>query len=93
MRRFYQILQRSVAGFLLWFGAITYLMFCNCTTKQLTTDPYHSCLFWILQLPLYGIILFGCYAMISIGWHLFTLSKFESRVIYDRGLRRRVRRA
>jgi hypothetical protein len=39
------------------------------------TDPYRSCFFWVLQLPLYGIILFGCYALLSIGWHLFTLSK------------------
>ena len=75
MRRFYQILQRSVFAFLLWFGALTTLIFCDCTRKELMSDPYRSCFFWVLQLPLYGIILFGCYALLSIGWHLFTLSK------------------
>lgn len=75
MRRFYQILQRSVIAFLLWFGAITALFFCDCNRKELQTDPYRSTLFFVIQLPLYGIILFGCYALISIGWHLFTLSK------------------
>jgi hypothetical protein len=77
MRRFYEILQRSVLAFLLWFGALTVLVFCDCTRKELMTDPYRSCFFWVLQLPLYGIILFGCYALLSIGWHLFTLSKLH----------------
>jgi hypothetical protein len=59
--------------FVLWFGALTYLMFCDCTRKELKTDPYHSCFFLVLTLPLFAIVLFGANAMINIGWHLFTL--------------------
>lgn len=75
MRRFYDIMQKSVYGFVLWFGALTVLISCDCTKKELMQDPYHSYFFWVLQLPLYGLMLFGSYALISIGWHLFTLSK------------------
>ncbi len=48
-------------------------MFCDCTRKELKTDPYHSCFFLVLTLPLFAIVLFGANAMINIGWHLFTL--------------------
>jgi dolichyl-phosphate mannosyltransferase polypeptide 3 len=29
--------------------------------------------FFILTLPLFGIVLFGAQALVNIGWHLFTL--------------------
>jgi Dolichol-phosphate mannosyltransferase subunit 3 (DPM3) len=88
MRRFYQILSRSVVAFLLWFGSLTTLLFCDCTRKELENSPYNSYLFWVMQLPLYAIVLFGCYALISIGWHLLTLSKQITQIIYIyRGLR------
>jgi hypothetical protein len=77
MRRFYEILQRSVYAFLLWFGTLTALLFCDCTRKELQVNPYSSAFFFVLQLPLYAIILFGCNALINIGWHLFTLSKYN----------------
>ena len=73
MRRLYQILQNSVFAFLAWFGALTALLFCDCTRKELSIDPYHSCFFLVLTLPLYAIVLFGANALINIGWHLFTL--------------------
>ena len=94
MRRFYQILQRTVIAFLIWFGSLTVLLFCDCTKQELATSPYNSAFFFLLQLPLYGIILFGCYALISIGWHLFTLSKNPKRniIFYFRGLWRCLRR-
>lgn len=75
MRRFYDILQRSVCAFLLWFGALTSLLFCDCSRKELQASPFTSAFYFVLQLPLYGIILFGCHALINIGWHLFTLGK------------------
>lgn len=73
MRRIYEILNQTVTAFLLWFGALTALMFCDCTRKELTADPYHSWFFLVLTLPLYAIVMFGCSALINIGWHLFTL--------------------
>ena len=76
MRRFYEILQRTVAVFLIWLSTLTLLLFCDCTRTELKTSPYESTLFFVMQLPLYAIVLFGCYSLISIGWHLFTLSKY-----------------
>lgn len=66
-------MQNSVYIFVLWFGALTALLFCDCTRKELSKDPYHSCFFFVLTLPLFAIVLFGANAMINIGWHLFTL--------------------
>ncbi len=63
----------GVWAFLGWFGALTALLFCDCTRKELAADPYHSWFFLVLVLPLYAIVLFGCHALINIGWHLFTL--------------------
>ncbi len=76
-------MQQSVWAFLAWFGSLTALLFCDCTRKELMENPYHSTVFFVLQLPLYAVVLFGCYALMSIGWHLFTLSKANNNdVIY-----------
>jgi hypothetical protein len=48
MRRFYEILQRAVYIFLIWFGALTALMFCDCTRKELQTSPYTSAFYFVL---------------------------------------------
>jgi Dolichol-phosphate mannosyltransferase subunit 3 (DPM3) len=63
----------GVWAFLGWFGALTALLCCDCTRKELSADPYHSWFFFVLTLPLYAIVMFGCHALINIGWHLFTL--------------------
>ena len=60
-------------AFLLWFGALTALLFCDCTRKELAESPYRSCFFLVMTLPLYAIVMFGCSALVNIGWHLFTL--------------------
>lgn len=73
MRRLYQIMQRSVFVFIAWLGSLTALLFCDCTRKELSQDPYHSWFFMVLTLPLLAIVLFGANALINIGWHLFTL--------------------
>jgi hypothetical protein len=59
--------------FVAWLGALTTLLVCDCTRKELQSDPYHSWFFLVITLPLYAIVLFGSSALINIGWHLFTL--------------------
>lgn len=82
MRRLYQVLTRSTLAFLLWLSTLTALLFCDCTRKELQSkDPYSSYFFFVLQLPLYGLVVFGSYAMMQIGYHLFTLSKLLSERI------------
>ena len=34
---------------------------------------FHSYFFFVAQLPLYGLVLFGSYALCSIGYHLMVL--------------------
>ncbi|CDW72564.1 dolichol-phosphate mannosyltransferase subunit 3 [Stylonychia lemnae] len=74
MRRLHEVMSRSTASFLVWMSVLTALIFCDCTRKELQKDPYHSYFFLVLQLPLYGLVLFGSYALTQIGWHLVTLS-------------------
>ena len=75
MKRFYQILRNSTFGLIIWLSALTALIFNEGTRKEFERDPWHSAIFLVLQLPLYGLVLFGCHALITIGWHLFILSK------------------
>ena len=41
--------------------------------KTVSADFFHSYFFFVAQLPLYGLVLFGCYALCSIGYHLLVL--------------------
>eukprot|EP00347_Sterkiella_histriomuscorum_P011786 403371101 len=74
MRRLHQVLSNSTGLFLFWFSTLTVLLFCDCTRMELMADPFHSYFFFVLQLPLFGLVLFGSYALICIGWHMLTLS-------------------
>ena len=75
MRRFYQILSNTTYAFLGWMSVLIALSFSCCAVKEIKEDPFKSWFFIVLQLPLYAIVTFGCYSLISIGWHLFTLGK------------------
>ena len=77
MKRCYDILNKFTFVFILWLSVLTILTFCNDTRKEFEKNPWESTIFFVLQLPLYSLVIFGCYAMISIGWHLLTLSKFN----------------
>ena len=43
--------------------------------KDFKKHPEHSFTFFLLTFPLYSIVLFGCYTLISIGYHLIVLGK------------------
>jgi len=43
-------------------------------TKEFNKHPEHSYSFCILTLPLYGVVMFGCYSLICIGYHMIVLS-------------------
>jgi hypothetical protein len=39
----------------------------------ISNDLFNTYFFVVAQLPLYGLVLFGCYALCSIGYHLYVL--------------------
>ena len=41
--------------------------------SKIANDLFHSYFFFVAQLPLYGLVLFGCYALCSIGYHIMVL--------------------
>lgn len=75
-RRFYQVFRKSILAFIVWLGILTALLFCSCTLHELKSDPFNSYFFYVLQLPFYFLVLFGCKGLISIGYHLFTLGNY-----------------
>ena len=41
--------------------------------SKIGNDFFGTYFFVVLQMPFYGLVMFGSYAMMSIGWHLFVL--------------------
>ena len=41
--------------------------------STIAKDLFHTYFFFVAQMPLYGLVLFGCYALCSIGYHLMVL--------------------
>ena len=61
----------STAALVLWLVA---LLACSlCEQEAIKTDFWHTYFFIAAQMPLYFIVLFGCYALCSIGYHLLVL--------------------
>jgi hypothetical protein len=40
---------------------------------SINNDFFNTYFFVVAQMPLYGLVLFGCYALCSIGYHLYVL--------------------
>ncbi len=54
-----------------WLAAL--IVFCILEYSYVSTDLFNTYFFVVAQLPLYGLVLFGAYAMCSIGYHLVVL--------------------
>lgn len=72
MRRLYQILRNTTVALVFWLLA---LLFCSVVeSKQLDAGSlWYTYFFFVAQLPLYCLVLFGSYALCSIGYHLMVL--------------------
>ena len=46
-------------------------------TKDFKQEPTRSVTYFTLTFPLYLIVLFGCYSLISIGYHMIVLEDCE----------------
>ena len=75
-RRFYTILSRGVYTLIAWLLAIIFSLEYEYEEKRFKRHPDHSVTFFLMTLPLYMIVLFGCYSMITIGYHMIILCKY-----------------
>jgi len=75
MKRFYVLLNRAAYLFVFWLALILGCLLHPQLEQDFRENLYGSFLFLILQLPFYCLILFGCYALMSIGWGLLTLGR------------------
>ena len=72
-RRFYDILSKSMYSLIVWLLVLVLAITLEGDTKAFNSNPQQSFTFFLLSLPLYSVVLFGCYSLISIGYHLFIL--------------------
>lgn len=76
-RRFYTVLSRSVYLLIGWLLALLFAIYTEEGEKHFKRHPEHSYTFFVMTLPLYAIVLFGCYSLITIGYHMIVLGKFS----------------
>jgi hypothetical protein len=75
-RRFHQILSRFTYSLIGWLLALLVAVTFEKDDKEFKKHPEHSFSFFLLTLPLYLVVLFGCYTLITIGYHMVILSKY-----------------
>ena len=76
-RRFYDILSRSVYFLIFWLLALVISLSMEEGFKEFRAHPEHSYTFFIMTFPLYCIVMFGCYSLITIGYHMIVLRKYS----------------
>ena len=54
-----------------WLAALLVFSVFECT--KISTDFYNTYFFVVAQSPLYALVMFGSYALCSIGYHLYVL--------------------
>lgn len=64
-------MNRVSISLVLWLAALLLLSVVEC--DAVSHDFYNSHFFVVLQMPLYALVMFGAYAMMSIGYHLLVL--------------------
>ena len=69
-RRFYQVLSNSIYLLIAWLLALIVSISVEDNQKGLSQISYT---WFLLTLPLYSIVMFGCYALINIGYHMIVI--------------------
>ena len=75
MRRLYQVMGRFAISLVVWLTTLLVLSVTEMRTAAFREDFYNSYTFVVLQLPFHMLVLFGCYSLCAIGYHLFILGK------------------
>ena len=86
MRRFYEVLGSAATSLVFWLLALLVLSVTEMRSDAFKANPFVSYSFFVLQLPLYTLVMFGSYSLCSIGYYLMALGKFF-KSNYFRGLR------
>ena len=58
-----------------WLGLLLVLSVTEMQREQFAKDPFTSYTFFVLQLPLFSLVMFGAYSLCDIGYHLMVLGK------------------
>jgi hypothetical protein len=75
-RRFHTVLSNAQKAFVYWALLLIYAVDYEAEEKSFKKHPEHSYSFFLATFPLYCIVMFGCYALINIGYHMVTIGKF-----------------
>jgi len=75
MRRLYVVLGNAVISLIIWLAALIVLSFTEVPTESFKANPFISYTFFVFQMPLYCLVLYGSYSLCDIGYHLIVLGK------------------
>ena len=74
-RRFYDVLTTFLYRFIFWLLLLIVAVFFEAGNKEFKQHPEHSYTFFLCSFPLYLIVMFGCWTLVSIGYHMIILGK------------------
>lgn len=77
-RRFYTVLWRATYALIAWLVLLMIALAYEEGEKHFLRHPERSYTFFVMTLPLYAIVIFGCYSLIIIGYHMIVLCKYTS---------------
>ena len=77
MRRFHEVLGRATYSLIAWLAATIVAVQMEAGTEAFKTNPGHSYTFFLACFPLYCVVMFGCYTLITIGYHMVVLCKYS----------------
>ena len=76
VRRIYEVMGKFTKSLIAWLLVLLALSVTEMQTEKFGQNPWQSYTFVVFQLPLHMLVLFGCYSLCAIGYHLITLGKF-----------------
>ena len=79
-RRFYQVLSRAMYSLIFWILALLVAVTFESGEKDFKKHPEHSFSYFIMTFPLYCLVMFGSYTLITIGYHMIILRKLTFEI-------------
>ena len=79
MRRLYSVLANAAISLILWLATLLVLSVTEMRSEAFKANPLNSYTFFVFQMPLYCLVLYGSYSLCDIGYHLIVLGKFFLR--------------
>jgi len=70
------VLSRSVYSLIAWLMLLLVTVTMEQGTKDFGKHPEISYSFCLLTLPFWSVVMFGCYSLITIGYHMVILCKY-----------------